>query len=118
MITYLMAVLTLCPVFCGAETDDHRTCFGDAAGSRPDEAPSTPAHCPDEADDCICQGAILPGAVKVPGANAFALNLPSLLFVDTSLHTIAHFSWEVAPTGFAGGHDSLAVRAFLQNFRC
>lgn len=118
MIPYLMAVLTLCPVFCGTESDDHRACFPDAVGTGSDEAPSTPAHCPEEGDDCICQGAILPVAVKVAGCSAFALNLPSLLFVDTSPHTTAHSPWEVAPTGFAGKSDSLTVRAFLQNFRC
>ncbi len=119
MIVNLIAILTLCPVFCGTEEADHGTHWhGTSAGNDSDELPASPGHCPEDGDNCICQGAIQSAAVRVSDAFVVALSSPLVFALATPPHPLAHLTCEGAPTGLAGWGNSHAVRAFLQNFRC
>lgn len=114
----LVVLVMLCPVLCGAAEVAYGLHQHGAADVSPDHA-TPPTHCPEEGDNCICQGAIQSSDVRVPGSfDAFGLLVPSLPLDRTPLHPIAHLTREGLPTGLAGWGSSLTVRAFLQNFRC
>lgn len=120
MIVNLIAVLSLCPVFCGSEEGGHGTHWHGTAGSASSDAPSAPGHCPEDGESCICQGAIQSAAIRV--SDSTDLSPVSFVIFDTATaaHPPAHLhlTWDGMPTGLAGWGTSLAVRAFLQNFRC
>lgn len=119
LVPMLIALFALCPVLCGAEEGGCGQHHAGTADAQP-EAPSAPAHCPEDGDNCICGGAVVqPADSLVHQADDFAL--PAFLSArdlgHTPAHPIAHLTWDGSSTGLAGWGDSLDVRAFLQNFR-
>jgi hypothetical protein len=114
---YLAALLTLCPLLCGAAEfgqGAHR--HGVSGGCSNDS--SSPDRCPEEGDNCICQGAVPADNVRHTGSDAVGLAQLVDAILHAPLRPIAHLTCEGIPTGLAGWGDALAVRAFLQNFRC
>jgi hypothetical protein len=111
---FLIGLLSFCPVLCGAAETDHG-----AHGHGASDGPSAPSHCPEDSDNCICQGAVIQsGDHHVSGHDAFGLPLHFIAIGHTPSHPIAHLTWDGFPTGLAGWGDALTVRALLQNFRC
>jgi hypothetical protein len=110
----LIGFLALCPLICGAGEIGHPS---HQLGSS--DSPS-PSHCPEEGDNCICQGAVQGDHFRVPDLGSEAIG--PFLFLDRSndllLHPLAHLTSDGSPTGLAGWGDAHAVRAFLQNYRC
>jgi hypothetical protein len=113
----LTGLLVLCPILCGAEEFGHGAHRHGSSESASHD-PSAPGQCPEEGDNCICQGAVVSVDVRVPDADALGLPLLLGMLVHTPHHPLAHLTWDGSPTGLAGWGDSHAVRAFLQNFRC
>lgn len=116
-IALLLAILiTLCPFLCGAVE------FGQGAHRHdvPDSAShdsSVPDQCPEEGDNCICQGAVQRDCGR------FVAAIPSLsLFVHLLLpspsHTLTHPTRQGSSTGLASWGNAHDIRSFLQNFRC
>ena len=112
---FLIGLIAACPLLCGAVEIGHGTHGLETSSGVPGE-PSAPGHCPQDGDDCICQGAVQADDARLPGAaDDFGLLLP---FAHTPPHPIAHLTRDGSPTGLAALGDSSTVRAFLQNFRC
>lgn len=111
-VTLLAFLLILCPAVCGAVEIGHGEHGGTAAGET-----STPNHCPEDGDDCICQGAVQADDVRVPDFDAVGFPFLFAMQVHTPLHPGANLTWSGSPTGLAGWGDVQTVRAFLQNFR-
>jgi hypothetical protein len=117
-LTVLMtALLTFCPILCGAEE------LGHGAQHRQEGTAETPSHhgpaeCPEEVDNCICQGAVQAVDVRMPDAQIARLGLTPAFLPHTPLHPTAHLTREGSPTGLAGWGNAQAVRSVLQNFRC
>lgn len=112
----LVGLVIVCPLLCGASEAACGAHEHNASQDCPEE-PARPAHCPQDQNNCICNG-----AVRADEARAFDLDvigfidLPAL--VHTPPHPISHLTWEGSPTGLAGWGDLLTVRALLQIFRC
>ena len=116
---FLAGLLMLCPILCGAKEFGHGAHRHGASDGATND-PSAPDHCPEDGDNCICQGAVQLDEVRTPDQNFDALGVPTLLDLSfpTPQHPIAHLTWGGSPTGLAGWGDATAVRSFLQNFRC
>ena len=114
---FLVGLIALCPVICGAAEDDHGPRHHGPVDGSHGGSPS-PTHCPEDSGNCICQGAVQSGDVHVPDVDAVIL--PHLFHHREYAppHPLAHLTRDGSPTGLAGWGGSLAVRAFLQNFRC
>jgi hypothetical protein len=116
---FLIGIILACPLLCGlaeAGHDAHRE-----HGSGQADSPA-PAHCAEEADDCICRGAVQSIDVRVPDSY-FAIESSWLEGFGVSItrplpHFFAHLTCQGSPTGLASWGDSSTVRALLQNFRC
>jgi hypothetical protein len=110
----LIGLLMLCPLICGVEELGHQA---HRHGSSESTAPS---HCPEQGDNCICEGAVQPDNLRAHGSVPEVDGLPLLLdlAIDPPLHPLAHLTSDGSPTGLAGWGNSHAVRAFLQNYRC
>ena len=116
----LLAVLILtCPLLCGAVEAGH-VAHREHPVSGPADSPA-PGHCPEDADNCICRGAVQSADVRVPGVDAISSPLPSHGLVGVldhaPAHSLAHLTSDGTPTGLAGRGDAVTVRAYLQNFR-
>ena len=113
----LIGLLMLCPLICGAEEIAHGARLHGATNGPSGDSPS---HCPEEGDNCICQGAVQLDDIRSSDQDSGAVSLPPLFHISflTPLHPIAHLTWNGSPTGLAGWGGSLAVQAFLQIFRC
>src|SRR4051794_6488571 len=85
MIVNLIAALSFCPMFCGLEEADHGTHGHGAAGSASSDVPSAPGHCPEDGDNCICQGAIESAGVRVSDSCVLAPLWPLALQVPTAI---------------------------------
>lgn len=110
----LVGLLTLCPAVCGAEESGQGAhAHADAKGG-----PASPAHCPEDGGNCICQGAVQPDAVRIDHSSIDRAVSSVVLSTSTLLHPITHPSLDRVPTGLAGLGDRHAVRAFLQSVRC
>jgi hypothetical protein len=118
-VSILIGLLALCPLLCGAAEVGHGIHRDRAPVGAPDE-PHGPAHCPDSADNCICEGAVQPATVHVPDADSVSDGPPwlAVLLSAPPLHPLAHLTWGGTPTGLAGWGDGPTIRALLQNFRC
>ena len=120
MRVFLSALLTVliltCPLLCGAAEAGHVT-----HREHPVSSPA-PGHCPEDADNCICQGAVQSADVRVPGVDAISSPLPPHGLVGVldhaPAHSLAHLTSDGTPTGLAGWGDAVTVRAYLQNFGC
>ena len=120
-VTLLLAgFLLACPFLCGAAEAGHATHSGHPV-SGPSDSPA-PGHCPQDSDDCICRGAVQSADVRVPAIDAVSFPLPLHGLVGildhAPSHSLAHLTSDGSATGLAAWGDALAVRAFLQNFRC
>ena len=113
---FLTGLILACPFLCGAAE-----AFETAHEHSGSESPS-PAHCPDDSDSCICRGAVQAHDVRVPDFDGIGLPLGMFglvgIVAHSSAHPLAHMTSDGHPTGLAAWGSSLAVRAFLQNFRC
>lgn len=113
----LIGLVMFCPVLCGAVEvahGPHRHADGAPGDSR------APEPCPEQGDNCICQGAVpsvdarLPGLLDVLGSPHFLLGGPTTL----PQHLACPVDTSGALHGLASWGDSVTVRAYLQNFRC
>lgn len=113
---FLIGLVVLCPVICGAAEDDHWPRHHGSSDGRNGDSP-VPTDCPEDYDNCICQGAVQSCDVHVPSIDA--VSLPYLLHLPEHAppRPLAHLTRDGSPTGLASWGGSLAVRAFLQNFR-
>ncbi|WP_435016363.1 hypothetical protein TA3x_003928 [Tundrisphaera sp. TA3] len=116
---FLTGLILACPFLCGAAeavggAHEHH-------GTGQPGAPA-PAHCPEDADSCVCRGAVPNGDVRVPGIDAIGLPLPlgvlAGLMAHGPSHAPSHLTRDGTPAGLAAWGSPSAVRAFLQNFRC
>lgn len=114
----LIGLLISCPFVCGAAEPDHGIAHRDRASDSSPERPHGPAHCAEGGDNCICEGAVQVGDVRVPASHDVGFPLVFAAVLSSSPHPIAHLTWDGSPTGLAGWGDHLSVRAFLQNYRC
>ena len=83
---FLIGLLSACPVVCGAFEVGHDSHGLETQTGTPCD-PASPVHCPPDADDCICQGAVQTVDVRVPSsADGIGLLLPFLAFSHTPPH--------------------------------
>ncbi len=117
----LAGLILACPLLCGAAEADH-VAHQDHPAKAPADQP-TPAHCPQESDDCICEGAVQAASVRLSGIDHFSVPLPSHDLVSLFDHSrafskaLAHLTIDGTPTGLASWGDAATIRALLQNFR-
>ena len=112
----LIGLIIACPVLCGASEAYQYAHRHDSAQECPNES-SPPVHCPQDGDDCICNGAVRAGDVKPTDLNFVGALLFIPVLSPTPPHPLPHLTQDGAPTGLAAWGDSLTVRALLQNFR-
>jgi hypothetical protein len=112
----LIGFLTLCPILCGAKEFAHGAHpHGTSDAASPDSAPD---QCPEDGDNCICQGAVQVDSLRGQDSDVFDLPLLFLAFDPTPPHYASHLTTQGSPTGPSGWGDANTVRSFLQNFRC
>ncbi|WP_406696257.1 hypothetical protein V5E97_35245 [Singulisphaera sp. Ch08] len=115
--TFLAILITLCPLLCGAAEFGQGAHRHDVAENSSHDS-SAPDQCPEEGDNCICQGAVQGGHVRFFGAETFNHSILVGLLFPLSLNTLSHQARERSSTGLADWGNALAVRSFLQNYRC
>lgn len=110
---FLIGAILLCPFVCQAEVWGASGCAHEASSHS-----SAPDRCPDDGNNCICQGAVCGDAIRI--ANPDLLTSCFLIATLSPIlpHLHAHLTWDGSPTGQAGLRSGLIGRAFLQNFRC
>ncbi len=113
----LIVLIIACPFLCGAGEVGRGPHRHEAAGGEPAHS-GAPVHCPQDGDDCICNGAVKEADVRLPDLDPSVVPLPLAAPAHTPVHPNAHLTWNGSSSGLAGQGDSLTVRAFLQNFRC
>ncbi|RUL87442.1 hypothetical protein [Tautonia sociabilis] len=129
-ILLLIPLLVLCPIACGVWGP---ACAPDLLGAQPDgtghsdrgpdrDCVPGPVGIPQDADDCLCKGAIqLDGPRGHDGDQANllpALDSPPSDHRPSLSHLLSHRGWAGSPTGWASRLGAIRVRAVLQNFRC
>ncbi|AGA26429.1 hypothetical protein [Singulisphaera acidiphila] len=115
--TFLAILITLCPLLCGAAEFGQGAHRHDVSGS-PSHDSSAPDQCPEEGDNCICQGAVQADHIRFLGAHATGHSIIVGLLLPTPLHLLFSLSQKGASTGLGRWGNALAVRSFLQNYRC
>ncbi|HEU5115655.1 MAG TPA: hypothetical protein VFT74_03185 [Isosphaeraceae bacterium] len=108
----LIGLIALCPLICGGESVGSYHQENHAVGHR-----SSPNPCPEDGDNCICQGAIQTDAFR----DAMPLPLGDCLLVGWGApaapsprsNVIGNGDFRLDRPGFG-----LLRRAVLQNFRC
>ncbi len=110
---FLIGLITLCPFVCGAEVVDSGAHRHAATGHD-----SVPAHCPDDSDNCICQGAVQADPIRLANPDLFVQPILIADAIATTAPLLAHLTCDGSPAGLASLGDERTVRAFLQNFRC
>ena len=114
----LIGLLVSCPAVCGVGEAGHGPHGHQAPRGAHDER-QAPVHCPEDGEDCICNGAVLSSGVRLNDSDTIGLPLLLACIVPTSPHLLAHdLTREGAPIGRADRGDARSVRALLQNFRC
>jgi len=113
LIAWLIGLLVLCPQLCGGGVSDHSARHHDAGHTQ-----DAPAHCPGDADDCICQGAVQVDQIRVLDADLLGTAGLFDSLVPPSRNPVDPQRAAGPPTGLAHWGSPLAIRAFLQNFRC
>ncbi len=115
----MTGLLLACPFLCGAAEVGHVTNRVHAAS--PFHG-AIPTHCPEDADNCICWGAVQSPDVRIPGIDSISAPLPLYGLVGILDHaparSLTHLTSDGASSGLAGWGDVVTVRAYLQNFRC
>ena len=116
----LMGLIFACPFVCGLAEDACATNTHHVGGEQSGKPGSS--HCPEDGDDCICSGAVQSSDVRLPELDAVSQPFLRLHLIGclphSPSHPLIHLTIDGTPTGLARWGDSLAVRAFLQNFRC
>lgn len=112
LILLLVGLILLCPFVCCAEVLGVDACAHEATGHS-----SAPDQCPDGGDNCLCQGAVNAGSIRI--ANPDLLGVSHLIATPspTLPHLHAPLTWGGSPTWLAGLRGGLTGRALLQNFR-
>jgi hypothetical protein len=117
--TFLAILIFACPLLCGAVEAGHGAPRENEAGVPEDRHHSD--DCPEDADNCVCQGALQSSDVRVPHSETTAAPfLPFGLFGGLAAHpphAPAHLTPNGTPTGLSSWGDSTTIRALLQNFR-
>ncbi|MEO6809584.1 MAG: hypothetical protein ABI353_10785 [Isosphaeraceae bacterium] len=114
LVITLIGLLSFCPVLCGAAEVGH-----DAHGHGASDEPASPTHCPDDGDNCICQGALVSSSGShVSLLDTLGVALDSVSLGQISSCPLAYLTRDGSPTGLTPWGNALKVRAFLQNFRC
>jgi hypothetical protein len=120
--TWTLVVLIIsCPLFRAADESDARAHHAPATRA-PASDPSAPASCPNDAGNCVCDGAVLgptgrpldlDSAVPPPACDGFSA--PS--GADPANHPalLPGRGGRLDPTARSGARG---VRAWLQDFRC
>src|SRR4051812_13243725 len=109
----LAILITLCPFLCGAAEFGQGTHRHDVTEGTSHDS-SAPDQCPEEGDNCICQGAVQADCVRFVGdAAGFCLVIDLLL--PSASQSLAHMTREGSTTGLASWGNAHAVRSFLQN---
>lgn len=110
--TLLACLILACPFVCGAAEVGHNAGH-QHAGSGP-----SPAHCPENSDNCVCRGAVQPGQIRAGDphveTSAPLFILAPALSLPERLH---HFAAEGSAAGLASWGGPRTMRALLQNFR-
>lgn len=116
----LIGSILICPFLCGAAEAGHTAHHLSGASVPRDH--SAPDDCPEEGDNCICQGAIQSAEIRLPDLDVTSSPLPlhglAGLLDHALSHSLAHLTCEGTPTGLAGWGNTITVRALLQDFRC
>lgn len=112
----LIGLLSFCPVLCGAAETGH-----DAHGHGASDEPASPTHCPDDGDNCICQGALVSGSsnsVHLSPLDTLGVPLDSVTLGQVWFRPLAPLTRDGSLTGWPHWGDALKARALLQIFRC
>jgi len=118
IVPFLIALITACPFLCGVAESDHGSHRFDASAGTPC-GPTSPAHCPQDGDDCICQGAVPPGGVRTSTSSAaVGLPIPGRPSLHARQHAAVRLPQESPATNLAGWGNPSSIQALLQNFRC
>lgn len=114
----LIALIVSCPLFCAADQCDPCTHHVSEADG-PDCDPSS---CPGDSGDCVCKGAVLAVICRSVDIDSVSLPLPGDCLLPAAgpgllIHLVhlSHRGWLADPVEPGG---ALAIRAWLQNFRC
>jgi hypothetical protein len=118
----LIVLIVSCPLFCAADECDSRAHHARGA-SGPGCDPSAPSSCPNDAGNCICDGAVLRAIARPLDLDTAVLPLPcdspsaSSFGCGPSIHSalLRHRGWLIHP---AAWDDAASVCAWLQDFRC
>jgi hypothetical protein len=114
----LIGLLVACPFVCGAAEVGRDMTHAHPSCTTSPERVHGPTHCPESCDNCICEGAIQPGPVRVFETHDIGLPYDFAVTFGIPLSCITHLDWDATPLRHAhpGGHPT--VRALLQNYRC
>jgi hypothetical protein len=117
---YLTAFLVACPFVCGSSDKGFDLNCPDSGCHTPRDVDS-PAHCPEEGGNCVCQGAIqraqsYPSLERVPAS--FVVDLPHVTLYSALLEAGFGAYSSRTPFGLASSASSHRVCALLQRFDC
>ncbi|SIO62509.1 hypothetical protein SAMN05444166_7067 [Singulisphaera sp. GP187] len=115
--SFLALLITLCPLLCGAAEFGQGAHRHDVPESTSHDS-STPDQCPEEGDNCICQGAVQAGHVRFFGADAVDHTILVGVLFPSALQSLTYLTKERSSTGLGHWGNALAIRSFLQNYRC
>ena len=107
LVTGLIGLLVLCPQLCGGDGLDQAAHQHDTMHS-PD-GPS-PAHCPGDADDCICQGAVPAANLRVMDVGFSAATGILASLIPPPLCLDRHINQQGPLTGLARWGTPLDIR--------
>lgn len=114
LVITLIGLLSFCPVLCGAAEVGH-----DAHGHGASQEPALPTHCPDEGDNCICQGALISSSDGYASSfDTIGVPLDLAELGQTLSRPFSDIIKGGPPAGPASWGDGLKVCALLQIFRC
>ena len=99
--TLLAGLILSCPFLCGADEVDH------AAHAPHDTSgpcdPSSPVHCPQESEDCICQGAIPTIDSRVDDLHLLGMPCGFRAMLGLPPHAVSHSLIQLSRVDTAAG---------------